>query len=146
MQAVYAYQRAGLVRERDVAEAYSLREQARQQSIGSDGDNTERICAFRRAAAAFASAAEAAAKPKEATAYYRICAQCYAESGNSALAGQFYERAREYTLSAQHYRDGGSFDDAVRLTKSYEQQIEPAIVEKIVGISKLYYLQKGHLR
>lgn len=146
MQAVYAFERAGLSRHRDVAKAYHLRELAQQQAANSDYSDIGQSEAFQVAAKAFASAAEATDKPKEARVYLRICAECYVRAGDHGLAAGFYERAREYTLSAKNYRVGGCFDDAVRMTKTYEEEIEPEVVENIVDVSKLYYLKSGSLR
>ena len=140
-QAVFAFERAGLSRQRDVAQAYHLRELARQQSTSG----SQQVEAFREAARAFCSAAEATNKTREAKVYFRICAECYVRAGDHDNAGKFYERASEYTLSAKNYRVGGCFDDAVRLAKTHEQEIEPSVRENVVEISKLYYLKSGAL-
>ena len=145
MQAMYAYQRAGLTQEKTIAEAYHLRVLAEQKAAAASSGDTEQANAFVKAARAFANAAEVVDGAQLKRTYYRICAECFVNAGDSASAASFFERAAEYDLSAKQYRAAGSFDDAVRLTKTYEAEMQPTVVESIIDVSKLFYLKSGDI-
>ncbi|EKM60415.1 uncharacterized protein PHACADRAFT_167779 [Phanerochaete carnosa HHB-10118-sp] len=145
MQAMYAYQRAGMTREKTIAEAYHLRAVAEQKAETSSLGDSEMVSAFVQAAHAFRTAADAADSPQLRRTYYRICAECFVTAGDDVSAAKFFEGAAEYDLSAKHYRKAGSFDDAVRLTKTYESEMEQTVLESIIDVSKLYYLKSGDI-
>lgn len=139
-QAMHCYERALLPRERAVAEAYCLRDQARGTEPCSD--DTKRVSAFTRAAEAFWSSADAAVKEK--TTYFRIAGECYEECGNDVLAAYAYQNAAEYTRAAQLYRKVGMFDEAVAVVKGHN--VTPDVAESIIDVSRLEYARGGKLK
>lgn len=141
-QAMHCYERALLPRERAVAEAYYLRDQARGTAVEARDNDSDRILAFKRAAEAFWSSAEAATKEK--TAYFRIAAECYLQCGDELQAAYAYHNAAEYTLAAQFYRRVGMFDEAVALVKDHD--VEPPVAESIITVSRLEYARGGKLK
>lgn len=141
-QAMHCYERALLPRERAVAEAYCLRDQARGTAVEPGGDDTERVLAFRRAADAFWSSAEVAVKEK--TSYYRIAAECYLQYGDELQAAHAYHNAAEYTHAARLYRRVGMFDEAVAVVKSHD--VDPSVAENIIDVSRLEYARGGKLK
>ncbi|KAI0079047.1 hypothetical protein K474DRAFT_723989 [Panus rudis PR-1116 ss-1] len=144
MQAMHCYERAAMSREKDVAHAYYLREQAR--SIPASRANTApRASAFMTAANAFINSAKASRTALESRAYYRIAAECFAEAGNDRQAAEAYLSAQEYTRSAQFYRKADLFDDAVQVVETHRSDIAPADADAILEIAKLYYFKENQL-
>ena len=131
--------------EKTIAEAYHLRDIAEQKVSTTTSGDAIRSNLFLNAAHAFEAAATTVEDTGLRKTYYRICAECFANAGDSVRAARFFERAAEYDLSAKHYRAAGSFDDAVRLTKTFEDQMQSTVVENIIDISKLYYLTSGDI-
>ena len=142
MQAMHCYERAGLSRERAVANAYYLREGARTKPIDRRGSSSS-TSAFLAAANAFVDSAKRAITEKNA--YYRIAAQCYVDAGLDSEAAWAYVQAMEYTLAAQHYRKAGEFEKAVELIKSHGPKMQAEVVESIVDVSKLYFLREKQI-
>ncbi|KAI9068145.1 hypothetical protein FKP32DRAFT_1672451 [Trametes sanguinea] len=139
MQAMHCYERAGLAREKAVANAYYLREVARTTPI-TKGNDTARTQAYLTAANAFVSSAQDAVTEKRA--YYRIAAECYVHAGDDYRGAQSYENASEFTLAAQHYRKAGKFDEAVAVVKHHRDQVSASVADSIVEVSRLYFLRE----
>ncbi|OCH88979.1 hypothetical protein OBBRIDRAFT_757238 [Obba rivulosa] len=143
LQSMHCYERAGKAREKAAARAYYLRELARSTSaVGSD--TTVQSKAFVEAAEAFMTSAEEAVKEKRS--YFRIAAECYVQSGNDAKAANAYFQASEFTLSAQHYRKAGMFDEAVKVIQEHHHVIIPQVAETIIDVSRLEYLRRHRLK
>ncbi|CDO74781.1 hypothetical protein BN946_scf185001.g29 [Trametes cinnabarina] len=142
MQAMHCYERAGLVREKAVSNAYYLREVARTTSAHK-GDTAARTLAFITAAKAFISSAQDAVKEKRA--YYRIAAECYVQASDDYRAAQAYQDAAEFTLAAQHYRKAGKFDKAVEVVKLHKGQVAENVAESILEVSRLYFLRENSI-
>ncbi|EMD41416.1 hypothetical protein CERSUDRAFT_89982 [Gelatoporia subvermispora B] len=142
LQSMHCYERAGLEREKAAAHAYHLRELARSTPV-IGGDTTSQSKAFSEAAEAFiASAAEAV---NEKRSYYRIAAECFLHSASDRKAAEAYFLASEYTLSAQHYRRAGMFDEAVEVIQKHRNAMVPQVVESIIDVSRLEYLRQHKL-
>ncbi|KAG1738629.1 uncharacterized protein EDB91DRAFT_1347576 [Suillus paluster] len=90
LQAIHCFQRAGLLREVKVCEAYILREAARS-SVGVALLNVQQK-AFITAADAFADCG-AAATGNEKRQYYRTSAACYFRGGEDVKAADTYLKA-----------------------------------------------------
>jgi hypothetical protein len=127
-------------REVAVANAYSLREQARTIPLGlRQNEDAPSKAAFFVAAEAFIKCADAATKEKRA--YYRIAGECFVNHGDNNKAAQVYLDAEEYTLAAQLYRKEGRFDDAIRVIQAYRDMIQPNVVESILDVVRLVYFR-----
>lgn len=138
---MHCYERALLPREKGVAYAYYLREQARKTPVNKQGGNAAQVAAFALAAREFTLAAEQAHKEK--TTYHRIAAECFVQAGDLARAAEAYYRATAFTLSAKHYRLAGMFDEAVKVVR--EERVEPSTAESILSVSKVHYLREHKL-
>lgn len=145
MQAVHSYERAGLLREKDVAYAYYLREQARAKPTTSRPSNTSRNEAYLATARAFFSSAKVADSRQEKLAYYRIAAECFSEGDDYGSAAKAYLSALEYTRSAQHYRKAGMFDEAVDVIQTHRKDIPAPAAEKILDVAKIHYFTSNKL-
>lgn len=141
MQAIKCYERAGLDREKKVAEAYYNREQVRVKTL----DDPSRTQAFRAVADQFTRCAMGSEKQKEKSAYYRIAAECYAAATDFRRAAQAYLYAGEYTLSAQFFRKANAFDKAVEVVQTHVSLIDPAVADGILSVAKLYYCRENRL-
>ena len=146
-QAAHSFDRAGLPREKDVACAYHLREQARMKpTIPRPADISSRLKAYVAAAEAFIGSAKAAAHTKERLAYYRIAAECFADVESHSAAAQTFLLASEYTRAAQHYRKAGLFDEAVAVIRAHREDIPAAVSDKIIHVAKIHYFTKDRLK
>ena len=143
MEAMHCYERAGKTREKAVAHAYCLREVARTTPV-TRGDTSNQVIAFVTAAEAFIASAQAAVTEKKA--YYRIAAQCYVDSGEDYKAAEAYLLATEYTLAAQHFRKAGKFEEAVNVIKQHKERMQVDVVERIVDVSRLYFLREKQIK
>ncbi|RPD59349.1 hypothetical protein L226DRAFT_576154 [Lentinus tigrinus ALCF2SS1-7] len=139
-QAMHCYERADLSREKAVAYAYHLREQARAAPVNARGGALSQADAYILAAEAFLISAHDAVVEKSA--YYRIAAECFAFNGDHARAAEAYQAAAEYDLAAQHYRQAGKFEQAVEVIKSHRAKMDTTVVETITEVSKLYFLRE----
>lgn len=145
LQAMRCYERAGLLREKQVSYAYYLREQARGTVKTRRTTDNSRTIAFITAAEAFLQSATLSKARKETIAYYRNAAECFIEANDDRRAAEAYLHAEEFTRSAQHYRKAGSFDDAVLVVQTHRQQIAPVDAETIIDVAKLHYVKENRL-
>ncbi|KAH9949529.1 hypothetical protein B0H21DRAFT_728406 [Amylocystis lapponica] len=143
-QAMHCYERASLPREKAVAYAYWLREQARSSPVNPSRSGTSQSKAFALAANAFWKSADEAVMEK--LTYFRISAECYVSSGDDGNAAKAYYRAGEFDLAAQHYRKIGMFDEAVAVVKLHHEAMDSVITKNIVDVSKLFYLRDHKLK
>lgn len=139
-QAMHCYERAGMMREKAVAQAYYLRERARSASVTPQRDQPSQKEAYVTAAEAFLASARDAITEKNA--YYRIAAECFAHCEDHVRAAKAYLDASEYDLAAQHYRKAGNFDEAVDVIKSHKSDMSASVVENITEVSKLFFLRE----
>ena len=144
-QAARCYDRAGMPRERDVAEAYYLREHASAFPPDRRFTDSPRTVAFVEAAQAFLRCAKESTIQNEILAYNRIAAECFKEIRHYHEAARAYRAAEEYTRSAKLYRKAGSFDDAVEVVQTYRRNIVPADAKSIIDVAKIHYLKHDEL-
>ena len=134
LQAKHCFERGGMRREVDVANAHFLREQAyRSGSISKKP--------FLDAAEAFLNCASAAIKDKERIAYFNNAGKCFASYRDNTRAARAFYAGKEYTLAAQHYRASGLFDEAVCVIQAHRHDIQPDVADKIYDIARIYYFQ-----
>ncbi|GJE94233.1 hypothetical protein PsYK624_104010 [Phanerochaete sordida] len=143
--AIDAFAKADMPDKKAVAEAYHLRELARDAKTAGALDNADPSGAFVKAAQAFVIAAQHGPNEDTKQAYHRIGAECYEEAGDSANAAALYERAKEFERAAQHYRTAGAFKDAVRLVKAHQDTIDPKVATEIISVSGLHFSAQGDL-
>jgi hypothetical protein len=145
LEASRCFERANSPREREVALAYYYREQASQTPYGRGTAESHRKLAFLKAANAFASSAQETILLSEMRAYYRIAAECYIQAAELKKAGEAYLLAKEHTLAAQTYRQGGLFDEAVDTVEKYKANIAAEEAEKICDVAKIHYFKENEL-
>ncbi|KAH8101588.1 hypothetical protein BXZ70DRAFT_933981 [Cristinia sonorae] len=141
-QAAHSFERAGLPRERNIAEAYHLRHQARSKTHASDGARKE---AFLATAQAFLGSARAGGNTSDAQSYYRIAAECFVVCEEHGDAAKAFLSASDYTQSAQHYRKAGMFDEAVNVVQTNKENIAASAAEKILDIAKIHYFTQDKI-
>jgi tetratricopeptide (TPR) repeat protein len=133
-------------REKDIAYAYHLREQARGISVRGRPGGNERRNAYTKVAEAFLASAEQATIFRERSEYYRIAAEAFLVLEDHEQAAKAFEKALKFTEAAQHYRHAGSFEEVVSVIKNHGDAMDPTVLDKLTDVSRYYYLQRGDLK
>lgn len=142
-QAMHSYERAGMSREKDIAYAYHLREQARGIPIRNRPGDNERRSAYTKVTKAFLASAQQATIFRERSEYYRIAAEAFLILEDHAQAAKAFEKASKFTEAAQHYRHAGLFDETVSVIKNHGDAMEPTVADKLTDVARYFYLQRG---
>ncbi|KAF8460963.1 hypothetical protein DFH94DRAFT_790038 [Russula ochroleuca] len=145
-QAMHSYERAGMAREKAIAYAYHLREQARGIPVRSRPGDSERRNAFTKVSDAFLASAEQATMFRERSEYYRIAAEAFLVLEDHARAAKAFEKASKFTEAAQHYRHAGLFDETVSVIKNHGDSVDSTVADKLTDVARYYYLQRGDLK
>jgi hypothetical protein len=142
---MHSYERAGKPREKAIAYAYHLREQARGIPVRNrPGD--ERKGAYSKVAEAFLASAQEATILRERSEYYRIAAEAFLVLEDHAQAAKAFENASKFTEAAQHYRHAGMFDETVSVIQNHGDAVNPTVADKLTDVARYYYLQQGDLK
>ena len=123
-------------RERDVANAYGLR----QDASAATGQNRSR--AFTKAATSFLAAGGHTQLESERFAYNRIAAECFVEAAEFDKAVKAYLLIEDYAQAAQNLCRADSFDDAIKTVKTYESHIAPEVSQSIKDVVALHYMKQ----
>ncbi|KAI9510704.1 hypothetical protein F5148DRAFT_976352 [Russula earlei] len=142
-QAIHSYERAGMPREKAIAYAYHLREQARGIPIRGRPADSERGLAYIKVAEAFLTSAEEATILRERREYCRIAAEAFLVSEDHLRAAQAFEKASLFTEAAQHYRHAGIFDNMVSVIINHGEEMDPSVTGKLTDVARYFYLQRG---
>jgi hypothetical protein len=145
-QAMHSYERAEMPRERAIAYAYHLREQARGIPVRSRPGDNERRNAFTKVSEAFLASAQQATIFRERSEYYRIAAEAFLVLEDHAQAAKAFENASKFTEAAQHYRHAGLFDETVSVIKNHGDAVDSTVADKLTDVARYYYLQRGDLK
>ncbi|KDN37502.1 hypothetical protein RSAG8_10101, partial [Rhizoctonia solani AG-8 WAC10335] len=141
-QAVFCFEKAGLLVERDIASAYQARKDARLLLVKSVDRQTRRG-AFKRAANDFLGCAFLS-KGKQQISCYLRAAECFIQAEEWKLAAESYLSAEQFDLSARNFRRAGCFDQAVQIVKKYRNRLKSQdLVDEILGIARLEFLRKS---
>ncbi len=143
---MHSYERAGMHREKAIAHAYHLREQARGIPVRNRPGDNERRSAFAKVADAFLASAQEATISRERSEYYRIAAEAFLVLEDHAQAAKAFENASKFTEAAQHYRQAGMFDETVSVIKHHGDAVDPTVADKLTDVARYYYLQQGDLK
>lgn len=144
LQATEAYERAGLHRERDIAKAYDLRDQARLISTESRGSKRARKSAFMKAGDAFWESGDRATV--ERLSYFRVAAECYCQAEEYSRGARAYFLARDFNMAATTYRKAGLFDEAMSVIGNHADSMELSVVRAITDVARLEYLRKHKIK
>ena len=143
---MHSYERAEMPREKAIAYAYHLREQARGIPIRSRPGDHERRNAFTKVSEAFLASAQQATIFRERSEYYRIAAEAFLVLEDHAQAAKAFENASRFTEAAQHYRHAGLFDETVSVIKNHGDAVDSTVADKLTDVARYYYLQRGDLK
>jgi len=133
-------------REKAIAHAYHLREQARGIPVRNRPGDNERRSAFAKVADAFLASAQEATISRERSEYYRIAAEAFLVLEDHAQAAKAFKNASKFTEAAQHYRQAGMFDETVSVIKHHGDAVDPTVADKLTDVARYYYLQQGDLK
>ncbi|KAG6863622.1 hypothetical protein C0991_004590 [Blastosporella zonata] len=144
LQAKHCYERASMMREMAIANAYYLRGEARKAPGGDSRHAREqRHRGFVTTAEAFIACAQEAGKNRKV--YFRRAAECFESAAEELRAAQTYLEAHEYTIAAKLFRKLGLFDEAVDVIKHNEDDMQSEVVENIKEVARLYYFREAKL-
>jgi hypothetical protein len=139
LQAMHCFERAVLPREMAVANAYYLRECARNILSDSGG----RANAFRIAAEAFLGSAMASTNMK--LRYFLIAGDCFERGSDDRQAAKAYFDGEDYTKAAQLYSKNGMFDQAVEVIRVHRDRMDQSTVEQVNRVAGLFYFKEQRL-
>jgi hypothetical protein len=145
-QAMHSYERAGKPREKAIAYAYHLREQARGIPVRNRPGDNERRNAYTKVTEAFLASAQEATIPRERSEYYRIAAEAFLVLEDHARAAQAFEKASIFTEAAQNYRHAGMFDETVSVIQNHSNAMDTSVMSKLTDVARYFYLQRGDLK
>ena len=134
LQAMHCFERGGMRREVNIANAHFLREQAYMSGSISKKP-------FLDAGEAFLNCAFAAMKDKEKIIFFNNAGGCFVGYGDHGRAARAFYAGKDYTLAAQHYGTCGLFDEAVHVIQTHRQDIESDVADKIYHIARIHYFQ-----
>ena len=143
---MHSYERAGMLREKAIAYAYHLREQARGIPVRNRPGDKARRNAYIEVAEAFLASAQDAIISRERSEYYRIAAEAFVVLENYAQAAQAFEKASKFTDAAQCYRHAGMFDQTVSILQNHRHTMDSSVGTQLTDVARYYYLQRGDLK
>lgn len=143
-QAMHCFERSDKKRETRVAYAYYLREQAR--GMRSDTRTTHKAYneAYIATAQAFMRCGHEAVK--ERSEYFRIAGKSYLTVEDIPKAAEAYVLSGDFTQGALLYRKAGMFEQAVTLLRGHKKEVDTAVAERIMNVSRLHYFNKNNFK
>ncbi|KAH9172885.1 hypothetical protein EDB89DRAFT_1962863 [Lactarius sanguifluus] len=145
-QAMHSYERAGMLREKAIAHAYHLREQARGVPVRNRSGDNKRRNAYIEVTQAFLASARDATIFRERSECYRIAAEAFLVLEDHAQAAQAFEKASKFTEAAQNYRRAGMFDATVSVIQNHGDAMDSSVASQLTDVARYYYLQRGDLK
>ncbi|KAH9005752.1 hypothetical protein EDB86DRAFT_2795497 [Lactarius hatsudake] len=145
-QAMHSYERAKMPREKAIAYAYHLREQARGIPARNRPGDDSRRNAYKEVAKAFSASAQEATILRERSEYYRIAAEAFLVLEDHAKAAYAFEQASKFTEAAQNYRLAEKFDETVSVIQNHGNAMDPSVVSQLTDVARYYYLERGNLK
>ncbi|KAN0138675.1 hypothetical protein V8E53_003663, partial [Lactarius tabidus] len=146
LQAMHSYERAEMPREKAIAYAYHLREQARGIPVRKRPGDSLRRNAYTEVAAAFLASAQVATILRERSEYYRIAAEAFLVLEDYTQAAKAFEKASKFTEAAQNYRRAGMFDETVSVIQNHGNVMDSSVASQLMDVARYYYLQRGDLK
>lgn len=137
------FERAGLPYEKSIAEAYSLRQQAR--AVGHGPDYSRRMSLFSAAGDAFSVCAESSHNDSRRKEYYGKAGECFQDADDLINAAQAYLHGEYYTRAALFFRRAGMFDEAVDVVLQFRDRIDQVVVERIIDASRIHYFHDNKI-
>jgi len=139
-QASVAFRNAGRNREAAICDAYLLREKARSISTTA---SAARIQAFIITAKAFTKCAQdsPSKRANERRTYYGTAGECYSEARELKNAGDSYWMAEQYHAAARTYREGGYFDEMVKVITQHGDALDSDLLQRLTKVAQMYYFK-----
>ncbi|KAK0245331.1 hypothetical protein EDD85DRAFT_800629 [Armillaria nabsnona] len=148
-QAKHCYFKAGLHLLASIADAYDLREKARNVIGTSTQKVLERRSFFAEAANSFfecAKVTKASGHSKDSMTYLRISGECFEQADKKYQAAQIFCHIQDYTHAAELYRDIEKFDEAVAIVKSHKDEMKLKVVQDVIKFARLAYFSNGQMK
>ncbi|CUA74878.1 TPR and ankyrin repeat-containing protein 1 [Rhizoctonia solani] len=143
-QAIFCFEKAGLMAERDIAAAYEARKQARLLQAAKSVDRATRRAAFTKAASQFIECAKSSKGRQQISCYLRA-AECHLQAEDwKAAAGAFYS-GNDFNMAAKNFRRAGCFDEAVDVIKRHQHGVQRSLADEIIGVARLEYFRTNKL-
>ncbi|RXW14070.1 hypothetical protein EST38_g11783 [Candolleomyces aberdarensis] len=152
MQAVHAFERAGMAREAKISHTHYLRDVARSiQSVNKE-TRSAKWNAFCSAAQSFLECAYNA-KDTERRVFFHNAADCFENAGSCGdnmeaygEAAHAYEDADEYTPAARLYMKTEMFDKAVNVVRNHRFKVDKELANTVQDVARLFYLKNKELK
>ncbi|KAF8686413.1 UvrD-like helicase C-terminal domain [Rhizoctonia solani] len=143
-QAIFCFEKANLLVERDIAAAYESRKQARLLQAAKSVDRATRRAAFAKTASEFLGCA-ILSKGRQQTSCYLRAAECYLQAEDWKAAAEAFYSANDFDMAARNFRRAGCFDEAVHIVKKHRNCVQNSVAEGIVEVAKLEYFRTNKL-
>ncbi|KAG8929887.1 hypothetical protein FRC02_004920 [Tulasnella sp. 418] len=140
---ISAFLRAGMQLESLIAVAFQAKCDAENLTANHSGRRT----AWEVAAKKFDRCQELS--PHNALQQRRLCvlaAEAYAEVPAHHQAATFFELVDNYSKAVLHYRQAGSFDNAIEVIQKHRHEIDAVLVKKTESVAKVHYTKQGDLK
>ncbi|KAJ7479971.1 hypothetical protein B0H11DRAFT_1725402, partial [Mycena galericulata] len=143
-QARLSFEHAYMPHEAAVAQAYHHREVANEMPNNSRREIAAKKAALIEVANAFVGCAKN--DPGDAAkVYFRRAGECFEHAGDVTQAINAYTGARHFSRVAELYRSLGKIDEAVATVQNHPQDISRDTVERVFGVARLFYFNKGQI-
>ncbi|QRW20980.1 GNAT family acetyltransferase [Rhizoctonia solani] len=143
-QAMFCFEKANLLVERDIAAAYESRKQARLLQAAKSVDRTTRRAAFANTASDFLGCAFLS-KGKQQTSCYLRAAECYLQAEDWKAAAEAFYSANDFDMAARNFRRAGCFDEAIGVVKKHRSCVKNNVADDIFGVARLEYFRTNKL-
>ena len=139
-QASVAFCRAGQNGKAAICDAYLLREKALSTPTTASVARTK---AFITAAKAFITCAQdtTSKQANECLTYYGTAGGCYLKAHDLKNAGDSYQMAKQHTIAARIYQEGGYFDELVEVITQHKNVLDSGLLEHLTKAAQMYYFK-----
>ncbi|KAG9124528.1 hypothetical protein FRC07_011289 [Ceratobasidium sp. 392] len=140
-QAMFCFDKAGLLLERDIATAYQFRKEAWLLFAKSADQETWRN-SFTKAANSFLRCAPRT-NGKQRTACFIRAAECFSQTADWKLAAGAFLSAEEFGLAAKNLCHAGCFVDAADIVKKHKDRIQKELADEVINTARLGCLRRS---
>ncbi|KDQ17181.1 hypothetical protein BOTBODRAFT_185909 [Botryobasidium botryosum FD-172 SS1] len=141
-EAMLCFERAGSEFETSVCKAYLRRSQARRAAMSSPAAGKS---LYNRAAWLFMSCVGLAPQ-RRILLCFRLAADCFALAPDYEKAGDVYQDAEEFTLSAQSYRKAGNFEKCAEIIQKYRSYVDDEVAAGLSEVCKLGLIRENKFK
>jgi tetratricopeptide (TPR) repeat protein len=152
LQAMHAFERAGLALEVKISKTHYLREVAQSIQAFNKETRSAKRDAFCSVANSFLECAHDT-KGNERRIFFHNAAACFEKAGSYndntedyGKAARAYEDAQEYPSAVGLYRKTEMFDEAVNVVQNYRQQVGEELANNVQEVARLFYFKNKEFR